>query len=177
MRMLSIVSRDKDVQRSPHDAQPAGGPGDTPETVPAAESEGPLEKRGSPRRPAAAIPSIESVRISPHRAEAVLINISGRGVLVECGMRLQPGTRVTVLFSGSFTPSSVPSRVARSVVSGMAAEGIRYQVGIAFNQPIELPELPPELMAAAQPQEHTDPSPGESAPAPEPPKKPLINRW
>lgn len=174
MRMLSIVSRDKDVQRSSQDPNQTGVP-EPQASEPSAEGGAVDEKRGSPRRPASAMPSIESVRISPHRAEAVLINISGRGVLVECGMRLQPGTRVTVLFSGSFTPSSVPSRVARSVVSGMAAEGIRYQVGIAFNQPIELPELPaaaviegPEVPAAAAP---------EGTPEPEPPSRPLVNRW
>jgi hypothetical protein len=175
--MLSIVSKDKDVQRSPQDANPAGVPDNTPEAVPPTEGSATHEKRGSPRRPASAMPSIESVRISPHRAEAVLINISGRGVLVECGMRLQPGTRVTVLFSGSFTPSSVPSRVARSVVSGMAAEGIRYQVGIAFNQPIDLPELPPELTAVEPPAQATAAPGEESTTAPEPPKNPLVNRW
>jgi hypothetical protein len=175
--MLSIVSKDKDVQRSSQDANPAGA-ADPQAVVPAAEGEAADEKRGSPRRPASAMPSIESVRISPHRAEAVLINISERGVLVECGMRLQPGTRVTVLFSGSFTPSSVPSRVARSVVSGMAAEGIRYQVGISFNQPIELPELPPDAVAAepvaAAPDDSTTP---EATTAAQPAQKPLVNRW
>lgn len=176
MRMLSIVSRDKDVQRSSENANPPG----VPEPQAAAEPEGGAsqEKRGSPRRPASAVPSIESVRISPHRAEAVLINISGRGVLVECGMRLQPGTRVTVLFSGSFTPSSVPSRVARSVVSGMAAEGIRYQVGIAFNQPIELPELAPEaLPAEATPSPAAADSGTADPPAQESARKPPVNRW
>jgi hypothetical protein len=175
MRMLSIVSRDKDVQRSSHDANAADV---TDPQAAAAPPDGGAaqEKRGSPRRPAAAIPSIESVRISPHRAEAVLINISERGVLVECGMRLQPGTRVTVLFSGSFTPSSVPSRVARSVVSGMAAEGIRYQVGIAFNQPIELPELAADAVAAeAAPVAHVDTP--EAQTTLEAPRKPLVNRW
>ncbi len=177
MRMLSIVSRDKDGQRSSQDTNPAGAP-EPQAAEPSAEGGAADEKRGSPRRPASLMPSIESVRISPHRAEAVLINISGRGVLVECGMRLQPGTRVTVLFSGSFTPSSVPSRVARSVVSGMAAEGIRYQVGIAFNQPIELPELPPDAVveqpAVLASAESAAP---EAAPDPEPPSKPLVNRW
>jgi hypothetical protein len=177
MRMLSIVSRDKDVQRSSQDPNPAGVP-EPQAAEPSAEGGAADEKRGSPRRAASAMPSIESVRISPHRAEAVLINISDTGVLVECGMRLQPGTRVTVLFSGSFTPSSVPSRVARSVVSGMAAEGIRYQVGIAFNQPIELPELPPEAVVEEPAVLASAESAGpEGTSAPEPPSKPLVNRW
>lgn len=176
MRMLSIVpSGDNDVQRSSQDANPAEA---SEQAVPSQPADGGAapEKRGSPRRPASAIPSIESVRISPHRAEAVLINISGRGVLVECGMRLQPGTRVTVLFSGSFTPSSVPSRVARSVVSGMAAEGIRYQVGIAFNQPIELPDLPPDAATEDAPPAAEETTAGSTSEA-EPPRKPPINRW
>ena len=98
-------------------------------------------------------------------------------MLVECGMRLQPGTRVTVLFSGSFTPSSVPSRVARSVVSGMAAEGIRYQVGISFNQPIELPELPPEAVSAEPAAAAPDGATPEPTSAAQPTQKPLVNRW
>jgi hypothetical protein len=174
--MLSIVSKDNDVQRSSQDTNPAGLP-DAEAAVTSSEGGATHEKRGSPRRPASAIPSIESVRISPHRAEAVLINISERGVLVECGMRLQPGTRVTVLFSGSFTPSSVPSRVARSVVSGMAAEGIRYQVGISFNQPIELPELPAEAAAAEPAAAADDPAMPDAPTDLEPLRKPLVNRW
>jgi hypothetical protein len=174
--MLSIVSKDNDGQRSSEDTMPAGTT-DPQAAAPAAGSDATHEKRGSPRRPASAMPSIESVRISPHRAEAVLINISGRGVLVECGMRLQPGTRVTVLFSGSFTPSSVPSRVARSVVSGMAAEGIRYQVGIAFNQPIELPEVPQEAVTPAPVDSSAGEVVAEGTPAVEPVRKPLVNRW
>jgi hypothetical protein len=174
--MLSIVpSGDKDVQRSSQDANPAEASEQALPSQPA--DSGAPEKRGEPRRPASAIPAIESVRISPHRAEAVLINISGRGVLVECGMRLQPGTRVTVLFSGSFTPSSVPSRVARSVVSGMAAEGIRYQVGIAFNQPIDLPDLPSEAVAEQAAPAAGDATQLSTSEAEPPPPKPLINRW
>jgi hypothetical protein len=105
------------------------------------------DSRTAPRLLAADVPAIEGIRLSPYRAEAVLINISTLGILAECGMRLQPGTEVTVLFAGSFTPASVTGRVARTVIARIGTGGIRYHVGIAFTQPIPLPEAP----ASAEP--------------------------
>jgi hypothetical protein len=117
------------------------------------------ENREAPRRPAAAVPSITGVRISPHGVEATLVNISESGVLTECGERLKPGSTVTVVFEGTFTPRSVEGRVARNTVSSMGKEGrLRYHVGIAFTKPIALgpdesaPEkLGPEGPVLAQP--------------------------
>jgi hypothetical protein len=109
-----------------------------------------IENRKADRRDASLVPTITAVRLSPQRTEARLINISTTGVLVECATRLQPGSSVTVIFEGGFTPSSVDSRVARSaVVAVTKGGGMRYQIGLAFKQPIELDELP--LTAAPEP--------------------------
>ena len=137
----------------------------------------PKDSRHAPRRSAAEIPSIQGVRISPYRSEASLINISERGILAECGMRLPPGTEVTVVFSGSFTPSSVSGRVARTVIARMGPEGIRYHVGIAFTQNITLPELPAAAVSAQPEVPAADAivEAASSAPPAEPPR--LVNQW
>jgi len=97
------------------------------------------ENREAPRRPASAVPTITGLRLSPHGVEATLVNISNSGVLAECGERLKPGSLVTVVFEGTFTPRSVESRVARNTVASMGKDGrLRYHVGIAFTKPINL---------------------------------------
>jgi len=105
-------------------------PGPAPEPAPSAE------KRPH-RRPAASVPSITGLRFKPHGIDATLVDISETGLLAECAERLKPGTSVTVLFEGMMAFRSVTGRVARSFVSTMGADcRLRYQVGIAFNDPI-----------------------------------------
>jgi len=135
------------------------------------------EHRFAPRLIGTQVPSITGLRLSPHGADAALVNISCRGVLAECTVRLKTGSAVTVLFEGDFTPASVPSRVARCAVSAMGGDGLlRYHIGIAFNAPIALDETlarqpaeaekPPEFVEAATP-------PQSSTPVPSGPR----NRW
>ena len=134
----------------------------------AAAEHGPAVRRLT----AAQVPSIEAIRISPQGADAVLVNISSRGLLSECRVALRPGTKVTVVFIGGFTPAAVSGRVARSAVARMATDGIRYEVAIAFDQQIELLEAAgsdASVPAAAEP------------PVPEAPRTPqrraAVNRW
>jgi hypothetical protein len=102
------------------------------------------ELRSATRYPAAAVPAITGLRISPHGVEATLVNISESGVLAECGERLKPGSPVTVVFEGSFVPRSMEGRVARNSVSSMGRDGrLRYHVGIAFARTIDLGIAPP----------------------------------
>ena len=138
------------------------------------ESEVTLENRSAPRRQASLVPSIMGVRLSPYGADATLVNISTSGVLVECGRRLKPGSEVTVVLDGSFSPSSIESRVARTSVAGIDKDGaLRYHVGIAFKNPIELDDAP----ATATEQ----PVPEMEMPLPLPNSTPvpavLRNRW
>lgn len=102
-----------------------------------------VEKRSAPRHRASLMPSIGGVRLSPYGADATLINISASGVLVECSSRLKPGSAVTVVFDGGCSPSSIESRVARSSVVGIDKDGVlRYQLGIAFKNPVRLDDAP-----------------------------------
>jgi hypothetical protein len=165
--------------------------GQPPERRDEAEASG-AEKRNAPRYPASEIPSITGLRLSPHGAEAALVNLSTTGLLAECAVRLKTGSTVTVQFEGTFTPTTVQGRVARCSVARVSGGGtLMYHVGLAFSGSIRLPaELeraaaaPPEPTAAAEavappPQAPIVESPA-AAPAPpavEHVRPTLRNRW
>jgi hypothetical protein len=152
------------------------------------------EKRNAPRYPASEVPSITGLRMSPHGAEASLVNISTTGLLAECAVRLKTGSTVTVQFEGTFTPSTVQGRVARCSVARVNNSGtLMYHVGLAFADAIALPaELERRAAAAAAPEEPATPSAAaqtsepaaidSAAGAPTPPpvehvRPTLRNRW
>ena len=157
-----------------------------------------VEHRSAPRRPASALPGIKGVRLSPHGSEATLMNISASGILVECTSRLRLGTAVTTVFDGTFSPSTIEGRVARSSVANVSKKGVlQYHIGIAFNKPIAL-EPAPAAATVGQPATPATPAaqaapetpgvagapgapgtPGTTAQAPEaaPVLPVLSNRW
>jgi hypothetical protein len=99
------------------------------------------EQRSAARIPAARVPSILAVRLSPGDSISTLVNISTSGLLVECTSKPRPGSAVTVNFVGSFTPATVRGRVARTIVASLGKDGVlHYMVGIAFDESIELDE-------------------------------------
>jgi hypothetical protein len=124
------------------------------------------ERRTALRQPAALMPSITSLRLSPGGGEASLVNISSTGALVRCSTRLLPGTAVTVLFEGGFSPESIKSKVVRCFVADICRPaGLSYHIGLHFNSPIQLEEHPVETRQA-------------EAPVPSPPVAPILeNRW
>lgn len=111
------------------------------------------EQRSALRIPAARVPAIEGVRISPSDTISTLVNISTSGVLVECSTKPRPGSSVTVHFIGTFTPASIRGRVARTIVASLGKDGVlRYMVGIAFENPIDLDAaIAPAPVPAAAP--------------------------
>jgi len=114
------------------------------------------------------VPSITGVRLKPFGVDAVLMNISASGVLVECARGLRLGTAVTVLFDGTFPTPLIEGRVARSTVATMATNGgLRYHVGITFQTRIAL-EMP--AAAIVEPES----APVDQSPAGRPA---LVNRW
>jgi len=126
---------------------------------------GGIERRAATRYPASLVPSITGLRMSPHGADAVLVNISETGLLAECTERLQTGSQVTVNFEGDFTRGSIGGQVVRVLVAAMANDGrLRYHIGIAFDSRIVLEGLP---MPSAKP----------AAAAPAPAEPAVRNRW
>jgi hypothetical protein len=118
----------------PHDAEAASG----------------TEKRNAPRHPASDVPSITGLRLSPHGAEASLVNLSTTGLLAECAVRLKTGSTVTVQFEGTFTPAAAQGRVARCSVASLSNTGtLMYHVGLAFDEAIQLPAELERTAAAA----------------------------
>lgn len=140
-------------------------------------------RRVDPRYPAAAIPAITAMRLSPGEGVS-LVNISASGVLVEGRTRFVPGTRVTVHFEGTIKPNQIKARVVRCQVSAIGGGGsLQYQSAIAFEGRMDLPveesALPPSAVAPA-PVEEPAPKKGKAAvapppPAPTPPR--VYNRW
>jgi len=128
-----------------------------PPEPPDAEAAGGIEKRNAFRYSASDVPSITGLRLSPHGAEATLVNISTTGLLAECAVRLKTGSTVTVQIEGTFTPSTVQGRVARCSVARVGSGGtLLYHVGLAFSAAIP---LPPELeRLAAGPAEPAAPA-------------------
>ena len=133
----------------------------------------------APRVPASQIPSIRGLRLSPHGADAKLVNISTSGLLAECASRLKVGSTVAVLFEGTFAESTVVGRIARCEVSTMGKDGVlRYFIGIDFNKPIDLglgpaPEAQPQPVAAMP----EPPRPRPVAVPPPPAPAMVRNRW
>ena len=129
-----------------------------------------LGSRSAVRHLASQVPSITAIRLSPHGADATLVNISTSGVLVVSTYRFRLAAPVTVVFDGTFSPKSVEGRIARSSVAGVSKTGVlRYHIGIVFDDPTALRE-------ALEP---VDPPPT-SAPEPQvvaPPPPVLVNRW
>jgi hypothetical protein len=81
------------------------------------------------------------MRLTPIGGDATLLNMSWSGLLARCATRVAPGMAVKITFEGTFTPSTIDGRVARCEVAGIARNGaIQYNIGIAFNQPITLPD-------------------------------------
>ena len=119
--------------------------------VPAASS-GNDDNRTAPRRLASSVPSITGLRIKPYGVDAVLINISETGLLAECNERLKPGSVVTAVLEGTFTPNTMEGRVARTTVSSMGKDGrLRYHVGIEFTKKCPLEPLAPAPTETAAP--------------------------
>jgi hypothetical protein len=123
------------------------------------------EKRAALRHPASLVPAITGVHLSPFGGPASLVNISTSGALVNCNTKLVPGTKTTVIFDGTFTPSSIVGTVVRCTVSHINAGGsLSYEIGIAFDQEVTINEDREETP---------------SSPTTQPPIVPskLVNRW
>jgi hypothetical protein len=156
-------------QKLPHSSAHAGRPGSQPPNAPSsAAAELPADPV-APRIPAAQIPEITGLRLSPHGTDAKLINISTSGLLAECPSRLKVGSTVAVLFEGTFSESSVVGRIARCEVSTMGKDGVlRYHIGIDFNKPIALDQWtqPAEEVKAPAQAASADDTPPRPRPVP-----------
>ena len=138
------------------------------------------EARIDPRFPATAVPTITSMKLSPGDT-VELVNISRSGVLVEGRMRFVPGTRITVIFEGGFSPARVKGKVIRCQVSSINDATLCYRSGIQFETRLD---CNPGEMAVAQPALPNPPAglsteqaaTARAAAAPAPGRR-VVNRW
>jgi hypothetical protein len=139
---------------------------------PQPEPNGLQDGKVASRVPASLMPTITGVRILPGDVVATLVNISTSGMLVDCRDRLKPGSPVTVLIAGAFSPGAVLSRVVRATVSGIGPDGaLRYHIGIAFVSPIDLPD-------PVEPDRETPPLQAATPVSPATPQTEVLrNRW
>jgi PilZ domain-containing protein len=139
----------------------------------------PADATIDPRFPASAFPTITAVRLSPGDV-VELVNMSKSGVLVEGRTRFVPGTRVTVVFEGGFTPPNARGKVVRCQVSSISGGALRYQSGIQFEKKFDALEPQVPAGAAPEPVAATKGSKAATTRAAEPaaagPKR-AINRW
>ena len=141
-------------------------------------------RRVDPRYPAAAIPAITGMRLSPGETVS-LVNISASGVLVEGKTRFVPGTRVTVHFEGTIKPNQMKARVIRCQVSAIGGGGsLQYQSAIAFEGRMDLPVEESALPVVGMPAPIEEPAPppkkgkaAAAAPPPAPAQTRVYNRW
>jgi hypothetical protein len=85
------------------------------------------------------------MRVSPGGGEVSLVNLSSSGALLRCRTRMLPGTPVTLVLEGGFSPASIPSRVVRCLVIDVGTpSGLWYQVGVAFDNEIPFGDEIPE---------------------------------
>jgi hypothetical protein len=133
-----------------------------------------IEGRSAARQPASQVTSITGIHLSPHGADATLLNISASGVLVESTYRCRLATPVTVVFDGTFSPTSVAGRVARISVATVSKNGVlRYHIGIAFNDPTALADA----LAPANPEPEPALQPPLAMAPPIPRPDGPVNRW
>ena len=137
--------------------------------------------RIEPRFPATAVPTITSMRLSPGDT-VELVNISRSGVLVEGRTRFVPGTRVTVLFDGGFSPARMKGKVVRSLVSSINDGVLLYRSGIQFENRLDtnpgdmavaLPGLPNPPAGLSTEQAASAGAAPMAAPIP----RRVVNRW
>lgn len=139
------------------------------------------DSRIEPRFPATAVPTITSMRLSPGDT-VELLNISRSGVLVEGSTRFVPGTRITVIFDGGFSPARMKGKVVRCHVSSIKDGVLLYQSGIQFENRLETnpgemavalsaPPKPPDGLSTEQA------ASAEAAAAAAPVPRRVVNRW
>lgn len=126
------------------------------------------ERRMAPRRNPPPDSWLATARVRPGH-EVQVVNVSSRGVLVNARVRLLPGARVVVQFTGPGVALRAAAHVVRCHVAAIEGEqGLRYQSALAFDQPLDVfaHEGTPEALGYSVPNAPRDPlaEPGQRLP-------------
>jgi hypothetical protein len=93
------------------------------------------ERRASRRVRLDQIREVTGIRICSESVE--VINASRGGLLVDSELRLAPGTQCRVEILWNETPVRVRARVLRCRVVVLSATGLRYQIALGFDTPLD----------------------------------------
>jgi len=96
----------------------------------------PEDRRVSRRRSLAQLPDVTAVKVASQEVD--VINASNGGILIECSLRLPPGTESRLEILRSDAALRVSGRVLRCQVMEISPDGLRYQIAIAFSKPIDI---------------------------------------
>ena len=102
------------------------------------------DRREAPRRPLDEIPRITGVRISAE--EVTVINASRTGILVEGRLRFNLGMENAVEVRHEGSPLRIRGRVVRCELKRLESSGPRYEVAIAFDQPVQIFDVAPTVL-------------------------------
>lgn len=94
------------------------------------------ERRSAPRSRAVAEHGIETARVRPGR-EALVLNVSTGGILIETMHRLLPGAAIELQLWLADRRTAIRGHVLRSTVASLGRGGIVvYRGAIAFDNPL-----------------------------------------
>lgn len=96
-----------------------------------------VERRRSARRRPERSESLSRVRLRTGR-ELDVVDISAHGALLEGDVRLLPGTRIDLHVVTHAGRTLVRCRVMRAYVCALAAAGITYRIGVAFEGHVDI---------------------------------------
>ena len=92
-------------------------------------------RRVSRRRSLDEIPELIAVKVQSE--EVAVVNASRSGILIECGLRLPPGTAKQLEFHNLDGLLRVRGQVVRCEVSKVTSDRLIYRVAFAFNKEVD----------------------------------------
>lgn len=101
---------------------------------------GRVERRRDPRRLAADLTWLRAVSLRPG-LEALLVDISPGGALVETTIRLRPGMKTVLRLSTTESELRASGEFVRAWVTAILPDrGLVYRGAVRFDSPMDLPE-------------------------------------
>ena len=93
------------------------------------------DRRASRRRSLDEIPQVTSVKVQSE--EVAVVNASRGGMLIECGIRLPPGTASQLEIHKMDGSLRVRGRVVRCEVTRVSPERLHYRIAFAFSDNVD----------------------------------------
>jgi PilZ domain-containing protein len=93
------------------------------------------DRRKSQRIPLSEIPEISGVKVQAQLVKG--IDASREGILIECGLRLPPGTASQIEIVHRDGTRRVRGRVVRCEITAVLPDRIVYRVAIALYEPLD----------------------------------------